>query len=427
MRAFTVSLLACIVALPATARTLTMPTKADMQLLRSHLAASPPDYEAIASRSDLAAAATEFDRADVVAREADRLRAAYLEIGEVDRIVIRLDSGLSRYDGPAGGFRLRALEPDRYVAFGFEKLLFDNAQEFAVWKLSPVDGRKMLDEVGTDRNVQLEIEAIPVAASATDRLAVRAQIRTIRVTTRDGMTLDEMSSSHPEAERVVAGQTKRSSIPTERLELLGLRVGASYAEFLSWVAGKGFESDTIRDPLLKAWRYQLSFAAEPGVIPPPSDDIAPPRQDFWSPLPVVGENFGCDAKTPENRICGSVTFSPDPLVEDKSITSIRLAQTIGATSESVAATLAERFGSPSDSFAVEIPTWNGSLEARQLVWGAPSPRNDDTVGSEALTDADQTWQIEAILVEMAAGRTVLIIQVGGSGTGSEGTPVEARL
>lgn len=420
-------LAACLLASAASARTLTMPTKADIQLLRSYFSASPPDFDALASRSDVVAASSEFDRDEVIAREADRLRSAYVEIGEVDRIVVRLDSGLSRYDGSAGGFRLRALEPDRYLAFGFEKLLFENAAEFAVWKLSPEKGRRMLDEAGADRKVQLEVEVVPFAASATDRLAIRAQIRSLRVATRDGVTLDEMRSDSPEAERAPPGQTKAPSIAMERLNLLGLNVGATYSEFLRWVAERGFESDTIRDPILRNWRYRLSFAAEPGVIPPPSDMIAAPRQDFWSPLPIVGEDFACDATAPERRICGSVTLSPDPRIEDKRITSIRLVQTIGATGETVAAMLTERFGSPSDSFDVELPTWNGSLAARQIVWGIATPRNEDTAGSDPLTNVDRSWQIEAIVVELAKGRTVLIVQVSGSSPSIAGSPAEARL
>ncbi|WP_058633486.1 hypothetical protein [Aureimonas ureilytica] len=76
MRALTIGLLAaCLLASPVTARTLTMPTKADMQLLRSYLSATPPDFDALASRSDVASAATEFEKPDAVAREAERLRA----------------------------------------------------------------------------------------------------------------------------------------------------------------------------------------------------------------------------------------------------------------------------------------------------------------------------------------------------------------
>lgn len=410
------------------ARTLTMPGDAEMQLLRGHLQDDPPDYEAIAERSDTVRQASEFDRADASRREADRLRDAYLAMGDVDRLIVRLRSRFGKYDGSAGGFRLQAFEPDRVVEFLSTRLTFENRDEFSVWKLSTAEARKVLSAVGSDRAVHLEIETAPFAASPTDRLAVRSQVRRVRISTQDGRTLGEMVSVEPVAQRVAAGEASRTAMPADRMEIMGLRIGATYAEFQEWASGRSFESQTIEAPILPTWRYSLDFASEPGVVVPSTAGLGAPRQPYWAPMPIADADFACGAKDASRSLCGSVSFSSGGSVDDKRVTAIRLVQTIdGATLDQVAATLAQKYGAKSDTFDTSLPTWNGWLDGRMIVWGVPSPYAADTAGAVSLTDLDDLWPIEAVMVPVKGGRVVLIVQISAGPQESPDGSGAARL
>ncbi|WP_062114897.1 hypothetical protein [Aureimonas sp. AU40] len=417
MRILPALLATLICAAPVHARTLDMPDDATASLLRAYLANTPPDFETMASNSNAVRQASEFDRAATLASEADRLRRDYTSMEEVDGIVLRLSDTLGEYDAAGGGFPLRTFGPDIYMPLGDARIVFDNHREFAVWKLPVAEARDVLAKTERrGRSIELELTVRPFAVSRERDYggSVRTQVQSVRISS-GGKALGEIVSDEPPQPVQRAGAAAAAAIPDERLDMLGLKVGSSHADFVRWAEKNGFTSATMDQP----WAFVagLDFTAKPkGLLPAM---FSPKPWGDFTAMPIVGGGFDCRSEIDKERLCGTVQFSPEPTMEAKRVLSMRMAQTIvGLTPEQVVAKLGEKYGPHTDAFDVVV-SGKDEHRARQYVWGAPFPLDDDRSRAVSFARQDNNWQIEAVVFEPEVNRTVLLLQLIGTRNGGD--------
>lgn len=124
----------------------------------------------------------------------------------------------------------------------------------------------------------------------------------------------------PDAPVQRAGDAAASAIPDERLDMLGLKVGASHADFVAWAEKNGFAAVKMKEP----WGFVtgLDFSARAdGLLP--SRFTPKPWGDFH-PMPIAGGGFDCKSELDKEKLCGTVQFSPEPTFEAKRILSMRM-------------------------------------------------------------------------------------------------------
>src|SRR5690606_8645117 len=125
----------------------------------------PPFAEWAAAQSGVRMA-NEFERADVLRAEEERLRAVYDGTEGVGLLRLNVRAALSEYDGSRGGYYLTAFTPGSvltFTAYPVDRahpervsVRVDNPGELHFWPLDPATARGVLDRNGGLRNVVLD-------------------------------------------------------------------------------------------------------------------------------------------------------------------------------------------------------------------------------------------------------------------------------
>jgi len=421
MRTFYAAALSVLLATTAYAETINMPDAATIQLLQRYLASNPPDFDKLARESDKARNASEFDRAAVIKTETDRFRQQFMSMKDVDGLVLRVSDSLGEYDSNRGGFPLGTFQPDIFIGFDrWTKVTFDNYSEFSVWKLPVDEAQAVLSKFRYGRSVVLEIHTRPFGTDHTGDNMLRTQVRSVRILNDKGTLLGEMKSAEPDRQIMAAGSTTNTVIGDEKLDLLGLAMGADRKAFGEWAGKNGFTIDESGgrvpgDTSGKVYTTNpMRFTANSKGLPITGFSGGNPRQ--FRPLPVAGEKFDCGSSVGPERICGEATFSKEEDVGQQRVISLRMVQNIaGATTEQVVAKLTEKYGAFTDSFDAAVISGaimhSNSYEARQYVWGSPFPTSNKIGDPVTFTEQNKNWQIEAVVFQPEVNRTVLLLQL----------------
>ncbi|WP_224005524.1 hypothetical protein [Aureimonas sp. SA4125] len=160
-----------------------------------------------------------------------------------------------------------------------------------------------------------------------------------------------------------------------------------------------------------------NFSARADGLPGPWSPVRPPAA--FPQLSIAGGEFDCKSQLDKEKLCGTVHFSAEPLMESKRVLSMQMVQNVvGMTPEQIVAKLGEKYGPHTDSFDVVV-SGESSHRARQYVWGAPFPLDDKNSGSVTFARQENNWQIEAVVFEPEMNRAVLLLQLIGARRGSD--------
>lgn len=419
------------------AETLNMPDDAAVELLYRFLANEPPDFDKLARESRVARQASEFQRTAIIEDEASRLRQEFLAMASVDEMIVRVGDRLGEFDSARGGFPLATFGPDRFVSFNrAARITFDNHREFSVWELPVSEAQAVLPRLDHGRSVVLELSLRPFGTDPARRDTIRTQVRSARLLTNNGTLLGEIRSEEAERQIMGTADARSAALPDDKLDVLGLQVGASRSDFFDWIEESEFstqepeyQSNLIGQAAQSNVRTVFDFTASSDGLK--ERGFLGGRMPTFRPLEIVGHQFDCDAKVDAERLCGQVTFSEDEDIKDQRITTIKLAQnTVGLTTDQVVARLVEKYGSYTDAFDSFVEA--GEIfdtvrhRVRHYVWGNSVTPLKTSGGPVAFTGLDQNWQIEAVVFQPEMNRTVLMLQLVGSGNG-QSSPADVRL
>lgn len=432
------------------AYTVENPTEFDIEAIYRHLAADPPDFDTAARQTDAYLRANEFERADALAREKDRLKQQYDALAEADLINIRLNARLSEYDSEKGVYYIDSFDDGSYIPFGDYGLSFDNAATFREWSL-PVDRAQEVRELSPDGRISAVIQARPFGLSPKGGRMLRGQIVSLKLYVEDRLLheVEIPESEYRAIERPGSEAAKGSEIAAEKHNVLGIPIGLDLDETLAQLQDAGFSNHvtmTARDEFTPT-----AFATSPDSLtridPAPEqaqtvtedgepdiaailanqearrneiyDSIMEGRSGRSFLLDGLGEKLDCNGTADILPSCGYVLSD----AEGKTRSIILLQQAAGASKSAVTQSLIDKYGSPTDRFPATLLR---AARGEQLVWGLASNELADKVGDITDISGHRHWQIEAVISEPEPGRTAVLVQINdvpfgalGDGTGTK--------
>ena len=226
----------------------------------------PLDLLAAAERTDAARSASNFDRPDVVKREAEQIGRELSATDGRREFVVRVGDAVSEYDHARGEFSVPLFKPGFYVqsdAFGQQyRIVFDNAASASAIAMPKEQARAFdarLNQQG--RSVLDEIHFRVVGAgdpngAVTGANVIRATILSARILDRAGALLFTPSIAS-------APSTPAASAPSFDLasaDVAGLRVGGK-AKDLETTIGRLF-GRVARIPRSNGWYDGYAAALE---------------------------------------------------------------------------------------------------------------------------------------------------------------------
>lgn len=147
-------------------RELAHPEDLQMVMLAYRLEGRQPPFAEWAAAQPGVRMANEFERADVLRAEEERLRAVYDGTEGVGLLRLNVRAALSEYDGGRGGYYLTAFTPGSvltFTAYPVDRahpervsVRVDNPGELNFWPLDAATARGVLDRNGGLRNVVLD-------------------------------------------------------------------------------------------------------------------------------------------------------------------------------------------------------------------------------------------------------------------------------
>lgn len=445
---FGIAVLASVVSSAyAGARDIQNPNAQQLNMLHAFLQGKPIDFEAQARNTTAFRNANEFDRANVLRQEVERLRAEYLSSAEINELIVNVRGSFSDYDSATGGFNLDLFRPGVYVnpAQTAPGLLFDNNEEFRTWKLDVPSARAVLAKTRNNRTVTFEVRAKPFAVDTTGHFLIRTQVRQVRIIDSASRTvLADIKSSEP-AKRIAApGVFAIPEIPANKLNVMGLQHGATYLEFMRWAKANNLHTDVdqLGSGMLERW-------APPGYKPPTlrknaegivllpaftdTHEIAFAATELSkqslgekiSKYDVAGENLDCGTKDQLKQTCGRVRISKGE--EDQSdrrkVMSFDIVQNLNTgDTASILNDVTSKFGNYNDAFDVVL----GKYRGRHYVWGQSFEKNWTENGAAIIGNQGKSWPVEVFILQVSGNRSVLIVQINGSHSNSGATAAEKR-
>jgi uncharacterized protein DUF4852 len=204
----------------------------DVAALTYHkVSGDPLDTKAVASRSQAAMRATNFDRPDVIAAEQQRLDAQLASMNAAREFTITIDDRITEYDHTSSQFSVELFTPGYYIpfqAFGQEyRIVFANAASARAIAMDKDQAREFdarLNSSGRQIKNEVHFKIIgkgdPTGA-VNGGLVVRAEITSARVLDRSGQVLFT-----PKV--VAAGAAPRfAGFDAAKADVAGLRVGVA--------------------------------------------------------------------------------------------------------------------------------------------------------------------------------------------------------
>lgn len=168
----------------------------DVALTFHKVAGEAMDVQAIASRSQAAMRATNFDRPEVIAAEAARLQGRIDAAGAAREFTITIDDRISEYDHASGEFSITLFMPGYYIpvqAFGQEyRIVFANAAGARAIPMAREPAREFdaqINAFGRHVNNEIRFRVIgkgDAAGAVSGPLVIRAEIVSARLLDRAG-------------------------------------------------------------------------------------------------------------------------------------------------------------------------------------------------------------------------------------------------
>jgi hypothetical protein len=192
---------------------------------------TPLDTQALASRSQAAMRATNFDRPEVIAAEQKRLDAQLVSANPAQEFTITIDDRITEYDHNTGQFSIELFTPGFYIpfqAYGREyRVVFANAASARGIPMARDQARDFdakLNSFGRQVSNEVRFKVIgkgdPVGGVQGD-LVVRAEIVAARVLDRAGQVVFAPKVMATSALPAFAG------FDASKADVAGLRVGVS--------------------------------------------------------------------------------------------------------------------------------------------------------------------------------------------------------
>ena len=158
-----------------------------------------PPFDEWAKADQRARSANEFDRPAIVSRVQQELVLAAQAVAGVGYFQINTNSRFGEYDMTSQGFRLQALDSNRYYSWNYKsktyKLTLENGNEAQLWKI-PVEDAKVVVEMNNYRQVDLRMKIKIVGAVPDERGGIlKGKIESYEVFDRHdgGRKLGEMA------------------------------------------------------------------------------------------------------------------------------------------------------------------------------------------------------------------------------------------
>lgn len=272
--------------------------------LARNLYDGPPDFEALARKSDTYRKADEFARGEVLIQEVARLESEYEGFGDDLLVRLRAEIRLGDYDAARGGFPISLFTPGTYLDVG-PGLIFANAADYAILPMEVDAARELRDREGRAGRTVGVLTLGDIGKAPGGQRRLMANVYSFDYVDRDGNVLASLSKPpafidmDETARAVLVAKTQRRI-----LDLAGLPpIGSDWP--------------TVRDALLSGGGYAASYARfsddakvaiEPGrVVAEDLSQAKTLRLGFGNDAEFVGRMFALQspmarARMPEGQI-----------------------------------------------------------------------------------------------------------------------------
>lgn len=179
-------------------QTLVAPTDFQMAVAFYQVVGLEPPFDAWARSDARVRNANEFDRPQIASRVQEELLLAARSVAGIGFVEINTSSNFGEYDMAAQGFRLAAIDSDRFWTWDHEgnryKLTMENGNAAQLWKI-PQEEARALVEGRSYRNVDLKLRIKIVGAlpEGSGGGTLQGQIVGYEVLNDDGRKLGDMS------------------------------------------------------------------------------------------------------------------------------------------------------------------------------------------------------------------------------------------
>lgn len=178
--------------------TLTNPSDFQMAVLFYKVIGLEPPFDEWARSDQRVRNANEFDRGEISTRVQEELLLASRSVADIGYVEINTNSNFGEYDMTSQGFRLSAIDADRFWTWRFlngrYKLTMDNGNIADLWKIPPEEARALVESMRRRKvDLKLRIKIVGAIPDTSGGGTLQGQIVDYDVLNDDGRKLGSMS------------------------------------------------------------------------------------------------------------------------------------------------------------------------------------------------------------------------------------------
>ena len=179
---------------PVTAETYISPDRAWWATFFQAVDGVQPDFDALARKDPAFLAATEFDRADVLALIITEMQEQQAAINvPAAEVVISIRAELGDYSVEKGGFPVSLFTQNMHLKLDFNSLFFRNWQDFNIFVATKDEGKALRDRIG-NQALAAEVTVTGFKKSTTRPNAYEAFVTKVAYVAKDGLPVAEFTA-----------------------------------------------------------------------------------------------------------------------------------------------------------------------------------------------------------------------------------------
>lgn len=180
---------------PALAETYTSPDRAWWSTFFQAVDGTTPDFEAIAKKDPAYLAASEFDRAEVLAKLVTELQSKQAQIDvPAAEVVISIRATLGDYSVENSGFPVSLFTQNSHLKLDANSLFFRNWQDFNIFAATKDEGKALRDRIGK-QTLAADVTVTGFKKSTTRPNAYEGFVTKVAYFAEDGLPVAEFTST----------------------------------------------------------------------------------------------------------------------------------------------------------------------------------------------------------------------------------------